>query len=130
MNRAMIIRLSAEKALSDRLFDLSMTLLHELRDDGYENMFGLLARELPTTKWKCIRVNPEDSGTARKLFPDSEFVSDNKISGGLEAVSEDGRICITNTFEKRLERIREEMLPLLIKDIYKEVSDHGTPSTP
>jgi vacuolar-type H+-ATPase subunit E/Vma4 len=32
------------------------------------------------------------------------------------------RICILNSFEKRLERAWEDLLPLLIREAYKEVA--------
>jgi V/A-type H+-transporting ATPase subunit E len=45
----------------------------------------------------------------------------------VDATAEGGAIRVVNTLEKRLERAWREMLPLLIKDVYQEVSD-GTPA--
>ncbi len=67
-------------------------------------------------------MNPADIGLAKRHFPGAEIVPDETISGGMDATAEDGAIRVMNTFEKRLERAWREMLPLLIKDVYQEVS--------
>ena len=69
-----------------------------------------------------MRVNPEDIELAKAYFPDSEIIPDGNISGGLDVLTGDGRIRVINTFEKRLERAWADMLPELIRDIYKEIS--------
>lgn len=119
-NRARIIKLSVEKVLSERLFLLALSNIRELRNDGYKDVFALLVKELPDVIWKEVFVNPEDMKTVREYFPDSNIIPDDNISGGLEVVSEDGKISIANTFEKRLERAWEDILPLLINEIYRE----------
>lgn len=127
--RARSQRLLAEIALSDRLFSIAARSLKRLRDEGYPNAFEKLARELPSLEWRTVRVNPADTGLARRYFPDAEPVPDESITGGLDAATEDGTVRVINTFEKRLQRAWPEMLPVLMKDIYREVSD-GTPEAP
>ena len=124
-NRARALRLDAEKVLSDRLVSIARSSLHLLRDSNYPAVFEKLVRELPSFAWKLVRVNPADVSMARKYFPDAEIVPVEIISGGVDATLADGTIRIINTFEKRLERAWVEMLPLLVKDIYREVSDGG-----
>jgi len=125
--KARIIMLSAEKSLSDRLFHLSLTCLHELRREGYENIFSALVKEIPTAGWDAVHVHSADAAMARRYFPDSGIVPDDNISGGFEAAAENRRYII-NTFEKRLERAWEEILPFLVIDTYKEASRHGITS--
>lgn len=127
-NRARIIMLSLEQSLSERLFPLAVSCLGDLRTARYRDVFTSIAGELPDAEWEDIRVNPEDEGIARELFPDTRIVPDSNISGGLEAVRSNGKICITNTFEKRLEKAWQDILPLLIKDICKEGEDNGSAS--
>ena len=119
--KAQTIMLYAESDLSERLFSLAGPLLSELRESGYQEIFVSLAKELPAAEWTDIRVNTDDSRIAGTHFPDAIIIPDNKITGGMEASRESGRQYITNTFEKRLERAWEEILPLLITDIYKEI---------
>ncbi len=126
--KARTIMLSAEKSLSERLFNLSLTCLHELRREGYENIFSALVKEIPPAKWDEVRVHSADAGMARRYFPDSVIVPDDDISGGFEAAVENRRRHIINTFEKRLERDWEEILPFLVIDTYKEASRYGIPS--
>jgi vacuolar-type H+-ATPase subunit E/Vma4 len=126
--KARTIRLSAEKSLSDRLFTLALTCLHELRRERYESIFSALAEELPSAVWNEVRVNPEDVSMARTHFPASRIIPDNNIAGGLEVYTENKKQHIINTFEKRLERAWEEILPLLITDTYKKASKHGISS--
>jgi len=128
-NRARLLRLDAEKSLSDRLLSIARSSLAMLRDDNYPAVFEKLARELPSFSWKTVRVNPADAGLARSYFPEAEIVAVENISGGVDATLAGGTLRIINTFEKRLERAWSEMLPLLVKDVYREVSD-GAPVQP
>ncbi len=125
--RARLLRLSAEQALSARLRDAAGSCLAVLRDAGYDAVFEKLARELPAVSWKTVRVNPGDVALAGKIFPGAEIVPDPSITGGMDVSARDGSIRVANTFEKRLERAWGDMLPLLIREIYREVSD-GVPA--
>lgn len=126
--KARTIMLSAENSLSDRLFLLSLTCLHELRREGYENIFSALVKEIPRAAWDEISVNSADAGMAQRYFPESLIIPDDNISGGFEAAVENRRRHIINTFEKRLEKAWEDILPSLVIDTYKEASRHGITS--
>jgi len=116
------IGLRAERALADRLYVVARESLRTLRNVGYGDVFHGFARELPQFTWKQVRVNPDDVAIAREIFPGAEIQPAPEIIGGLEAVSEGEQVRVVNTFEKRLERIWEEILP----DIMKEVSGKKT----
>jgi vacuolar-type H+-ATPase subunit E/Vma4 len=122
------LRLSAEKALSERLYVCARSLLHELRGRNYHDVFMSLARELPAADWADINVNPDDGDRARTVFPGARILCDPSITGGMEAVSAEGTQRIINTFEKRLERAWEELLPLLVSAAYREGAPHGVSS--
>lgn len=115
-------RLLSERALADRLYGLARSSLPTLRNVGYRDLFTLFARELPRFTWKTIRVNPADEALARDQFPDAEILFDEAVTGGLEALSAAGEVKVVNTFEKRLERMWEEMLPEIMKEV-KEVME-------
>jgi V/A-type H+-transporting ATPase subunit E len=117
------IMAEAEKRLSDRLFSLAMASLGSLRNEEYEKVFSELAAEIYSLQWKEVRVASGDMELAKGLFPDARIVRDDGITGGLEVHSENGQISVTNTFEKRLERAWESMLPLIVQNVYKMVSD-------
>ena len=117
-----IAELATQKALSDRLFSLAVTSLKRLREDTYRRTFETLVKELPPFSWHTVRVNPEDSSLAKQFFPDAEIVPDPNISGGIDVMNEGGGTRVVNTFEKRLERAWTDMLPELIKDVYREVT--------
>jgi vacuolar-type H+-ATPase subunit E/Vma4 len=121
------IRLSSEKRLSNRLLLLARSCLHTLRDEHYRTVFASLVKELPHGTWSEANVNPEDMALAREHFPDSEVHGDIRIIGGFVAVLEKGKICVTNTFEKRLERAWEDVLPLIMRDAYEGVKDNEHP---
>ncbi len=125
-SKARMIRLSAESFISKRLFSRALTLLTRLRDEGSENLFGRFARELPPLRWEILKVHPGDVDIARKYFPKAVVVPDSNIAGGLEATAEAGRVRVVNTFEKRLERAWVDLLPDLMRDVQKVVSDGGT----
>lgn len=110
-------KLQAERALADRLYCLARSSLPGLRNVGYRDMFASFAQELPRFTWKTIRVNPADGALAREQFPDAEILFDKAITGGLEAISNEGQVKVVNTFEKRLERMWEEMLPEIMKEV-------------
>ena len=121
---ARALRLQAERTLSERLLSLARSQLKELRNAHYRNVFTMLAAEIPRLQWETIRVHPQDAETARRLFPESLIESDTAIRGGLEAESNGGKIRVINTFEKRLERAWEGIIPLLIRDVYRESMIH------
>ncbi|TNF56521.1 hypothetical protein EP227_00645 [bacterium] len=117
------IRLSSEKRLSDRLLPIARSCLNTLRDKHYKSVFASLVKELPPSAWNEVRVNPEDMDLAREHFPHAQVHGDSGITGGFVAVLEKGNICVTNTFEKRLERGWEDMLPLVMGDVYEGGND-------
>ena len=125
--RARMIRLTSENSLSERLYSLAVSSLRLLRDQRYEDIFNRLALELPSPGWQRVRVNPDDPGLAKKYFPGAGIVVDKNITGGMEAEAEEGNVRVVNTFEKRLERSWPQMLPDLLVDICREVTDNATP---
>ncbi|MGD1074833.1 MAG: V-type ATP synthase subunit E [Thermodesulfovibrionales bacterium] len=125
--QARICRLSAEKRLSDRFFLTASSSLSRLRNARYRDVFKAIAGELPPLSWQTVSVNPEDVGIAREIFPNAEIIQDAGITGGLAAVAEGAKIRIINTFEARLGRAWDDLLPELIKDVYRVGSDNATP---
>lgn len=125
-NRVRMIRLSSEDRLSSRLYSLAASSLHMLRIQGYGDIFHRLVLELPSHVWRNVRINPEDSGLAQKFFPDAEIIPDSNVTGGMEVEAEGGGVRIINTLEKRVERAWPLMLPLLMNDIHRKVTENGT----
>ncbi len=116
--KADAVRLAAEKDLSVRLYRLAASVLNNLRDEGYPDVFCSLAKELPFCKWEMVKVNTEDEKIAKEYFPDAEIITASSITGGLEVQAKAGKIRISNTLEKRLESAWMEILPGLMRDIY------------
>ncbi|MBF0559320.1 MAG: V-type ATP synthase subunit E [Nitrospirae bacterium] len=125
--KARLILLSAEKELSANLYAAASESLVCLRDKQYPEVFDALVNELPACKWKVVRVNPVDEGSARVHFPGAEVIADSSITAGVDVEGEDGRVRIINTFEKRLENAWAVVLPELIKDIYGKIEECGVP---
>lgn len=118
--RASRMRLKAQEQLSEKLLNTAMSLLKNLRDKDYRGVFDALSQEIPDSKWVTVIVNPEDIGLARSQFPDSRVIEDPSITGGIVAINSDGNV-ITNTFEKRLERLWPEILHEIMKTILKDL---------
>ena len=110
-------KLLSDRALADRLYGLARSSLTTLRNVGYRDMFLSFTQELPRFAWKTVRVNPADGALAREHFPDAEILFDKAITGGLEVTSDGGQVKVVNTFEKRLERMWEEMLPEIMQEV-------------
>ncbi len=125
--RARMIRLNSENSLCLRLYSLASNSLNFLREHLSEDIFKKLAQELPPSGWQRVKVNPNDLALAEKAFAGAEVVTDNNITGGMEAETEEGSVKVVNTFEKRLERSWPQMLPDLLADVYREVMDDGAP---
>lgn len=111
------IRIRAERALADRLLATARTALPLLRNVGYRDVFRGFVREMPRAVWKKVRVNAEDIALARELFPGAEVIADGSITGGFVALSEGDAVRVVNTFEKRLERLWDDMLPDLVREV-------------
>lgn len=118
------LRALSSEELIGRLQSIAFSSLMDLRTANYESVFRELVAEIPTHDWKVVSVNPADEGRASGVFTDAAVEGDDKISGGMEVVTEDGRMQVINTFEKRLERAWEEILPPLLKEVY-EICDAG-----
>ncbi len=117
-NRSRINLLTAEKALSDHLYSIALSSLQRLRNSGYQEAFRKMAQELPPLAWKTVRVNPADVSLAKGSFAGAEIIPDKMIAGGVDAMTDGGKIRVINTFEKRLERAWVDMLPGLLKETY------------
>jgi len=126
---ARALRLAAEQKLAQRLRERAMQQLIRLRNTSDPAVFRKLARELPQHPWKIVRVHPDDRDSAQLLFPDAEIAADASISGGLDAASPDEAIRITNTFEKRLERAWQNLLPPMMRVIEREALHEAAAET-
>lgn len=111
------LRIAAERTLAGRLQAAALAALPALRNEGYRDVFLSFVRELPRFSWKTVKVNPADVELARGQFNGAAVTADQNISGGLDVATEDAQVRAVNTFEKRLERIWEELLPDLIRDV-------------
>jgi len=110
------IRLKAEDEISKRLFRIASDCLRILRNDEYGTTLSMLIKELPSDGWDKVMVNPEDVEMVKGYFPDAEIIPDRGITGGFIVIKND-KMSIINTFDKRLERAWDELLPLIIRDI-------------
>jgi vacuolar-type H+-ATPase subunit E/Vma4 len=117
--KADLIKISASRELSVRLYQLARSSLLTLRNERYGDVFTALAAELPSLPWQSVRVNPGDAERAHMSFPNAEIIVDEAISGGMDVMTADGKIRIISTFEKRLERAWEEMSSDLLQEDYE-----------
>jgi vacuolar-type H+-ATPase subunit E/Vma4 len=120
------IILEAESTFSDRLFTTARELLSTLRNERYEEVFSSLVKELPDTGWDEVRVHPRDLQRAKKYFPNANILPHDSIRGGIEVLKKGGKILVVNTFEKRLIRAWDELLPMILRDVYREISNNET----
>lgn len=107
----------AHTQLAARLRALAVQDLACLRDEGYAQAFARLVRELPGEAWEEIKVHPDDQGLARAALPQARIVGDGRITGGLEVMSNGGRMRVDNTLAKRLERAWPELLPKILREL-------------
>jgi V/A-type H+-transporting ATPase subunit E len=70
---------------------------------------------------RASRVNPADTDIAKRSFPEADIIADQNITGGMTVLLGNGEVQVSNTFEKRLEKAWEEIAPLIIKDIYRNI---------
>jgi V/A-type H+-transporting ATPase subunit E len=116
---ARMIIIAEKRRLSERLYRISLSSLPGLGSRGRSDMFRNLAAELPPLGWKTVRVNTADTEIAREHFPGAEIIADAGVSGGMEVISQDGKVRVINTLEKRLERAWGEIMPALMKEDYE-----------
>ena len=116
--KARLLRAAAARRFSVRLYNEFRSSLPLLRNKRYADAFAGMAAELPPLSWKSVRVNPGDISIALEHFPGVAIIPAEEISGGMDVTSGDGKTRVINTFEKRLERIWEELVPDLMREIY------------
>ncbi len=102
-------RLILQSKLKQLINNKLKEVLASLRDHNYERVFHNLVREVPSINWKYVKINPEDRELALSYFPRAIIIEDEEIIGGFELISEDKKIFLSNSFEKRAERIRAEL---------------------
>lgn len=119
--KARLINIAEDLRLAERLYRISHASLHRLRNPDYQTSFRIMAEELPPLDWKTIRVNPEDAVIAREHFPEARIITDDSISGGMDVVTDDDKIRVINTLEKRLEHAWWEILPHILKDLHETI---------
>jgi vacuolar-type H+-ATPase subunit E/Vma4 len=118
------LRLAADRKLADLLYSIAVSRLCLLREHEYAAAFQAMVQELPRFTWGSVKVHRDDVERARSFFPDAKIVAADNISGGLEVTSDDGQVTVVNTWEKRLERAWEGMLPDLIKEAINGTAAH------
>ena len=119
-------KLFAYQALDQALRNAAVMQLPQLREQNYEKIFANLVAELPERQWEKIVVNPADLELAANFFAGDIIHPEAAISGGLVAVSANGRIIVDNTFEKRLERKWQQILPAIIAELEKRYENSGS----
>ena len=117
------ILLEAENVLAIRLWQRAVSLLPHLRGERYHEQFQIMIRSLPAVGWSRVRVNPGDREQAKTLLPGVEIGDDPSISGGIEAETADGKVMVTDTLEKRLERFWPELLPELMREVQGVIAE-------
>lgn len=114
-------RLDAKRALAgvreelvNEVFEAAAAKLASLRGTAsYESVFRGLAEEaLAGADGPCVvSVDPADQGLAKKTLSElgvaGDVVTDSSMSGGLVVSLHDGRVVRWNTFESRLQKVRE-----------------------
>jgi vacuolar-type H+-ATPase subunit E/Vma4 len=115
--RARTIGAVARAELALRCREIATTLLPRFRDVGQNDLFVVLARDLPARPWSCVRVNPADEHVARHCFPQAAVKLEPSIAGGMEVDLGDGRISVSNTLETRLDAAWPELLPKLVSHV-------------
>jgi vacuolar-type H+-ATPase subunit E/Vma4 len=118
-------KLFAYQALDQALRNAAVKQLAALREQNYEKVFANLVSELPERQWGKIVVNPADLELSAKFFNENSIKADPAVSGGLVALTADGKIIVDNTFEKRLERKWLHILPQLIAELEKRYETSG-----
>ena len=119
-------KLFAYQALDQALRNAAVKLLPVLREQNYEKIFAVLAAELPERQWEKIIANPADQELAARFFAANIIAPDPEISGGLQALTANGKIMVDNTFEKRLERKWLYILPAIIAEFEKRHEKSGS----
>lgn len=112
------LELIFQNILKNKLLNLEKKIILSLRDEEYQIIFKKLVEEIPNNiKWRKIKVNPMDLKLAESFFSGAELIEDKEIIGGFIAVSDDEKIKVDNTFEKRIEKARDNITLKILEEI-------------
>lgn len=119
LNRARLAALRETSYARERLFMQALACARErlmtLRSNTeYPNILCALVEEAlaEIEGDPIVRADPRDTAlllSMRSHFPAARFEFDLQTCGGIEARTLDGRICVVNTIEGRLEQAHETM---------------------
>jgi V/A-type H+-transporting ATPase subunit E len=120
------LTLVAEERVAQRLRTLAEEHLPRLCSDPYDETFAALVAELPAASWARVTLHPDDRERGASFFPGALLRPDPAIRGGVEVETDEGRIRVVNTLDKRLERAWPEILPVLMKEVRRALGRTGT----
>ncbi|PLX73972.1 MAG: hypothetical protein C0614_12285 [Desulfuromonas sp.] len=121
------LRLQAESDLAEQLRQLAAKQLVQLYEENRAIYWERLAKEIPQALWQEVLVGERDVELAAKFFSKVPINVSPKLSGGLIALREGGRICIDNSLQRRLDRYWPILLPRLLEELRTMVNDDATP---
>lgn len=134
--RAAALIIDSRRALMDAVFERSALAFSSIERTEYRRILNRWYDELKAawdeaglTAEPVVIVNPAD----RELLDQSGFLlkADPLVTHGLVFVSADGRVRFENTFASRLDRAREDVMPLLERILACAQSEaHDGPKEP
>jgi len=121
------LRLQAEAELAKRLRHLATQQVMRLYQADRASYWERLANELPQATWEEILVAELDVEQAAQFFGEVSIRLSPKLSGGLIALREKGRIRIDNSLQIRVDRYWPTLLPRLLAQLRTMVKGDATP---
>jgi vacuolar-type H+-ATPase subunit E/Vma4 len=95
-------------------------VLQRLWEESSEDFFKRKSDLSNIGKFKVVYVNERDNKLAKKYFLDLEIRCDPNISGGFILENEDETFYVDNTLNSRLEKVWDDILKDVIRDIYEK----------
>ena len=116
-------RLETTEELSLRLQKQAHQMLPEIGRQGGSKLWFALHRELPKLPWETVWVCDADVALAKEAFPNAHIIVEDALAGGLAVATKEGQIKIDNSLACRLRRAWSDLLPLLVKELYRRLDD-------
>lgn len=117
------IELEIDSFLSEISHRYASEAAMELWEESKETFLREKSKKYEGEDWGTVYVNARDVELAKKYFKYCSVEATEEISGGFILENKSRTFLVDNSLESRLEKIWEEILPDILRDIYEKLGD-------
>jgi vacuolar-type H+-ATPase subunit E/Vma4 len=117
------LELEIDSFLSEKSHNYAIEVALELWEESKETFLREKSNNYKGEDWSTVYVNARDVELAKKYFKNCSVEATEEIKGGFILENKSKTFLVDNSLESRFDKIWEEILPDIIRDIYEKLGD-------